>query len=223
MKQKDALLAGAKKCLVEKGYGRTTARDIAEASGAHLGSIGYHYGSKDRLMNRAALELSSEWGDALTAFTTEAQGETPRARFGALLAAISGSLPQTRAVQSASLQAIVQAQFDEDLRTEVAAGSAHGREEITALMAGRGGAAASGTAGVDAAEATAEDGASASGAGTEAAAGVGAGDEPTEAETALGSLAFALTAGLITQFLIDPDSLPSPGQMRAALDLLAED
>ncbi|WP_029089471.1 TetR/AcrR family transcriptional regulator [Brevibacterium album] len=193
MNQKEALLAGAKKCLVEKGYGRTTARDIAEASGAHLGSIGYHYGSKDRLMNRAAMELSSEWGDLLTALTTEAQGETPRARLGALLAAISDSLPQTRAVQSASLQAFAQAQFDESLHAEVAAGSANGREEVTALMTGRSGSAPEASAG------------------------------KTEAEAALGSLAFALIAGLITQFLIDPDSVPSPAQMRAALDLLAED
>ena len=51
MGQREDLLTAAKKLLVEKGYHRTTARDIAAASGAHLGSIGYHYGSKDALMN----------------------------------------------------------------------------------------------------------------------------------------------------------------------------
>ncbi|MEE2048041.1 helix-turn-helix domain-containing protein, partial [Nocardiopsis tropica] len=58
MSQRDDLLAGARKCLVEKGYGKTTARDIAAASGAHLASIGYHFGSKDNLMNAAVLEAS---------------------------------------------------------------------------------------------------------------------------------------------------------------------
>lgn len=136
MNQKEALLAGAKQCLVQKGYGRTTARDIAEASGAHLGSIGYHYGSKDRLMNQAALELSSEWGDTITQALVQASGSTPRERLATALISISASLPDSRTVQSASLQAFVQALFDDSLYEQIAAGQTHSRRAFAALLAG---------------------------------------------------------------------------------------
>src|SRR5437899_9997556 len=67
MGNREALLAGAKQCLREKGYARTTARDIATASGVSLAAIGYHFGSKDALMNQALFEAIGEWGDELRA------------------------------------------------------------------------------------------------------------------------------------------------------------
>jgi hypothetical protein len=39
MGNRDALLSAAKKCLLEKGYNRTTARDIASAAGVSLAAI----------------------------------------------------------------------------------------------------------------------------------------------------------------------------------------
>ncbi|MFD7669247.1 TetR/AcrR family transcriptional regulator [Streptomyces sp. NPDC059788] len=66
MGHREDLLEGAKRCLLEKGYARTTARDIVAASGANLASIGYHYGSKDVLMRRALVESAEEWGEGFT-------------------------------------------------------------------------------------------------------------------------------------------------------------
>ncbi|RSN34625.1 TetR family transcriptional regulator [Amycolatopsis sp. WAC 01416] len=65
MGHREDLLAGAKRCLIEKGYARTTARDIVAASGANLASIGYHFGSKEALLNEALIQSNSEWGEAL--------------------------------------------------------------------------------------------------------------------------------------------------------------
>ena len=62
MGHKEDLLAGAKKCLLELGYAKTTARDIVAASGTNLASIGYHFGSKDALMTQAIIELLGDWG-----------------------------------------------------------------------------------------------------------------------------------------------------------------
>src|SRR6185437_14594009 len=62
MGHREDLLEGAKRCLLEKGYAGTTARDIVAASGANLASIGYHYGSKDALMRQAIIASSEEWG-----------------------------------------------------------------------------------------------------------------------------------------------------------------
>ncbi|NHW87893.1 helix-turn-helix transcriptional regulator, partial [Escherichia coli] len=46
MGHRERLLAGARNCLYERGYTRTTARDIVAASDTNLASIGYHFGSK---------------------------------------------------------------------------------------------------------------------------------------------------------------------------------
>ena len=65
MGNREALLVGAKRCLFEKGYARTSARDIAAASAVSLAAIGYHYGSKEALLNVAIVEATKEWGDEL--------------------------------------------------------------------------------------------------------------------------------------------------------------
>ncbi|MEV7287599.1 TetR/AcrR family transcriptional regulator [Streptomyces sp. NPDC093252] len=64
MGHREDLLEGAKRCLLKKGFARTTARDIVKESGTNLASIGYHYGSKDALLAQAYLSLVGETGDA---------------------------------------------------------------------------------------------------------------------------------------------------------------
>ncbi len=63
MGNREHLLDGAKRCLLEKGYRATTARDIAAASGVSLAAIGYHFGSKDALMNQAVYEAVGDWSE----------------------------------------------------------------------------------------------------------------------------------------------------------------
>ncbi|NGO77961.1 TetR/AcrR family transcriptional regulator [Streptomyces sp. YC504] len=57
MGHREDLLEGAKRCLLAKGFVRTTARDIVKESGTNLASIGYHYGSKDVLLAEAYIAL----------------------------------------------------------------------------------------------------------------------------------------------------------------------
>src|ERR1700678_1401091 len=61
MGNREALLDGAKRCLRERGFARTTARDIATAAGVSLAAIGYHFGSKEALLGQALIEASGEW------------------------------------------------------------------------------------------------------------------------------------------------------------------
>lgn len=77
MGNREDLLAGAKRCLLEKGYLRTTARDIVAACGANLASIGYHFGSKEELLNAALFEALDEWGAELKQAFTPAGAESP--------------------------------------------------------------------------------------------------------------------------------------------------
>ena len=65
MGNREDLIAGAKRCLLDKGYARTTARDIATAAGTSLAAIGYHFGSTQALLNTAVFEAMREWGAEL--------------------------------------------------------------------------------------------------------------------------------------------------------------
>ncbi len=58
---RERLLAGAVTCLAEKGYARTTARDLVVASGTNLASIGYHFGGKDALLHEAIADCFEAW------------------------------------------------------------------------------------------------------------------------------------------------------------------
>lgn len=136
MSQRDDLLAGAKQCLIEKGYSKTTARDIAAASGAHLASIGYHFGSKDNLMNLAVLEATSEWGNTITAAVREAGGHDPTHRLRITLEHLLGAIARDRELLVTGIQAYAQAQFDEQLRTKLAEGIREGRIALAAMVLG---------------------------------------------------------------------------------------
>ncbi|QTX04381.1 TetR/AcrR family transcriptional regulator [Agromyces archimandritae] len=66
MGNREDLLAGTRKVILERGVAKTTARDIAAASGVSLAAIGYHFGSKDRLISEALVEsLGTGIGDEL--------------------------------------------------------------------------------------------------------------------------------------------------------------
>src|SRR5215208_4195493 len=71
MGHREDLLTAARQCLEEKGYARTTARDLVAASGTNLGSIGYHFGSKEALLNAAINEGFKRWLAQLAAIAFE--------------------------------------------------------------------------------------------------------------------------------------------------------
>ncbi|MFF3226782.1 TetR/AcrR family transcriptional regulator [Nocardia suismassiliense] len=68
MGNREDLLAGARKAVLERGLAKTTARDIAGAAGVSLAAIGYHFGSKDRLVTEAIAEsVGGGVGDGMEA------------------------------------------------------------------------------------------------------------------------------------------------------------
>ncbi|WP_018654057.1 TetR/AcrR family transcriptional regulator [Actinomadura flavalba] len=136
MGQRDDLLRGAKLCLSEKGYAHTTARDIAAASGAHLASIGYHFGSKDNLMTAAVLEATGEWGDRVETAARRAGGDTAAERFLAMLDEVFRAIPGDRPLLVAGVQAYVQAQFSEEVRSRMEEALSLARRELAAIALG---------------------------------------------------------------------------------------
>ncbi|GAA1582016.1 TetR/AcrR family transcriptional regulator [Actinoplanes couchii] len=77
MGNREDLLDAAKRCLYDKGYARTTARDVAAAAGVSLAAIGYHFGTKELLLNAALRQALEEWGDDLARVLNTDHEETP--------------------------------------------------------------------------------------------------------------------------------------------------
>ncbi len=136
MGHREKLLAGAKRCLYERGYGRTTARDIVEASGTNLASIGYHFGSKEALLNAAMMEAVGEWGEELERILLADADEDadPMERFEAVWTRVIESFEAHRPALVASFEAFVQAEHSPELRGRIAAGHEEARLWLVALF-----------------------------------------------------------------------------------------
>jgi AcrR family transcriptional regulator len=72
MGNREDLLAGARRVILEKGVAGATARDIAGAAGVSLAAIGYHFGSKERLITEALTQaMGQDLGDRLDTLIRE--------------------------------------------------------------------------------------------------------------------------------------------------------
>ncbi|MGV9268960.1 TetR/AcrR family transcriptional regulator [Kitasatospora sp. NPDC003701] len=138
MGNREDLLAGAKRCLYEKGYGRTTARDIATASGVSLAAIGYHFGSKEALLYAALIEATGEWGAALGAVVARASelADNPEDRFVAVWEGVKETFVEHRGLWAAQFEAMVQGERAPELAAALTAVQKEGRLGLAALFQG---------------------------------------------------------------------------------------
>ncbi|WP_371630666.1 TetR/AcrR family transcriptional regulator [Streptomyces sp. NBC_00341] len=188
MGHREDLLEGAKRCLLEKGYARTTARDIVAASGTNLASIGYHYGSKEALLNLAFIKVTEDWGDVLTKENDETGPEAPADvpaapldQFYETWERVIGSYEQTRSVWQLQMEVISRIDSDPELQKALAGPQREGRDGLAENMLG-----------ID----------------PEA--------EPDKARVA-GLFCQALLAGVMVQWLMDRDSAPSARDLTEGL------
>lgn len=126
MGNREDLLQGAKRCLVERGWANTTVRDIAAAAGVSHAAIGYHFGSRERLLVQALLEELDEL-DARMA----PEGEPAMDRWRAVIE----SFTTDKALWTSHLEAIVQAQRNDELRARLAEGQQRARAEMGGSVA----------------------------------------------------------------------------------------
>jgi AcrR family transcriptional regulator len=140
MGHREDLLKGAKRCLFEKGYARTTARDIVAASGANLASIGYHYRSTEALLQAAMIEAIQEWSAELgQALATEIDPDaTPLERFEAIWVRIIESFSTHRQLWVATFEAWMEAERSPQLRAFLVDALQQGRLGLAALFQGSG-------------------------------------------------------------------------------------
>ncbi|WP_329235575.1 TetR/AcrR family transcriptional regulator [Actinoallomurus sp. NBC_01490] len=136
MGNREDLLDGARRCLLEKGYTRTTARDIAQASGVSLAAIGYHFGSKDVLLNEALRGAIEEWGDqiaAAMAAATPADAD-PAERFAATWANILDTFATTRPLWAVQFEVLAHIERTPELRGVFAAANRQARLGLAELF-----------------------------------------------------------------------------------------
>jgi AcrR family transcriptional regulator len=187
MGNREALLEAALECISERGYARTTARDLVAASGTNLGAIGYHFGSKERLLNEALYAGFSAW---LTEVAAPAPAASPQddpwqALELSLQAFLDGLEPR-RALCLAFIEALAQAQRSAELASQMAAGYERYRRAVAEHL----GRTSPGLAEPDAQR--------------------------------LATMIVALGDGLLVQWLLDAENLPSAAELTASLRAAAK-
>jgi AcrR family transcriptional regulator len=128
---REALIQGAKQCLFEKGFTRTTARDIASAAGVSLAAIGYHFGSTEALLSQALFEAVAEWGARLDEAMTG--GGDPAAIWDGVIASVRSD----RAMWTVQYELVGQIDRADQLRAFLTDSQRYARGELAGLFGSR--------------------------------------------------------------------------------------
>lgn len=208
MGNREALVEGAKACLLEKGYSRTTARDIATAAGVSLAAIGYHFGSKEALLNDALRELLiNEWatevagptgdeasgasggveprgGAAAGRAVVRAPGEQFVATWGGIVDGLAN--PRLRALWAAQFEVLSLGASMPELVADLSKMQGEAREGLAHMFGG-----------------------------------VAPDADPEEVQ-AIGSLLQAMLLGVVAQSMFDPDTAPTGEELAKSLRALAD-
>ncbi|AKT40707.1 TetR/AcrR family transcriptional regulator [Chondromyces crocatus] len=134
MGHRENLLAGAKQCLLERGYAHTTARDLVAASGTNLASIGYHFGSKEALLNEAMILLLDEWATEMERILRAEPAADPAQQFELTWSRMLASFAEIRPVLVGSVEAFPQAERVPALREQLAQAHEKARMGLAAMF-----------------------------------------------------------------------------------------
>ncbi|MEV6214913.1 TetR/AcrR family transcriptional regulator [Nocardia sp. NPDC051833] len=120
MGTREDLLDAAKRCLAERGYARTTVRDIVAASGTNLAAINYHFGTRDKLLQQAMLESSAAAVQHILDSLPADDPADPTARLEDFWQRLITSFGEDRALWQANAECLNQALHSPELRAELA-------------------------------------------------------------------------------------------------------
>jgi len=124
------LLQAARTLLREREYGNISARDLVAASGTNLGSIGYHFGSKEALLNEAIGLALEDWAQAIgDAIHVDAGGGLPALMAGSMRAVLDEH-ESIRPYYLAFIEALARSARSPALREQLAAHYRRQRERV---------------------------------------------------------------------------------------------
>ena len=134
MGNKEALLRGALECLLEKGYARTTARDVASRSKTSLAAIGYHFGSTEHLLNEAIADGFRLWRRHIATVLAANAGRPAEDVLEIVGEELSRLFEEHRPLLGVFLEALAMAQRSPEIREHAAALYEEERVAIAALL-----------------------------------------------------------------------------------------
>lgn len=137
MGTREDLLAAAKQCLAERGYARTTVRDIVAASGTNLAAINYHFGTRDKLLNQAMMESSADAVQRILDSLPARDTADPVARLQDFLQQLTTSFTADHALWTANGESLAQALHSPELRAELGAAQERARTELSDFFGGQ--------------------------------------------------------------------------------------
>lgn len=138
MGNREKLVDGALACLLEKGYAKTTARDIASAAGVSLAAIGYHFGTTEALLGVALVEAMGRWGEELERVLVHKrdQGLSLERRRAAIWQRVIDSVRANPALWAVQFELVTEIQRRPELGEQFRTAQTAAREGLAALFGG---------------------------------------------------------------------------------------
>jgi AcrR family transcriptional regulator len=128
------LIEGTLRCLERLPPERVTARTIADASGANLASITYHFGSKDELVTEAVIAGLDRWLAQIARRLDELQARAPEDRLRAAFAVVADTRREHEGLARTFLAAMAKASHDERVRQLLTEGFRRTRGEVATVL-----------------------------------------------------------------------------------------
>jgi AcrR family transcriptional regulator len=131
---REALLDAARTLLRTQGYGNITARDLVAASNTNLASIGYHFGSKEALLNEAIGSALEEWAETMAKTTDAGEGKTPLERLNISAAALLDEFDQVRPFYLAFIEALARSARSPELAAQLGRHYERQRDRVAGIL-----------------------------------------------------------------------------------------
>jgi AcrR family transcriptional regulator len=106
---RDRILEGAVRCVQERGVAATTTRDIAAAAGANLGSIPYHFGSTNALLDEALEESLRRFSEHVQLAAASVPPGRPAERLNRTLEALLESFDTSQPLLASTIEVFARA------------------------------------------------------------------------------------------------------------------
>lgn len=119
----------------QSGRGEITARDLVAASGTNLGSISYHFGSKDALLDEAAKLVFEEWAETVARTVSADPDAPPARRFARALELILDDFAAMRPYFLGFIQIVAGSERSPKTREQLIAHYRKQRDTVTAMIA----------------------------------------------------------------------------------------
>jgi AcrR family transcriptional regulator len=131
---RDALLSAARTLMRQFGRGDITARDLVAASDTNLGSISYHFGSKDALLDEAAKLVFEEWAQTVARTIGADPDAQPARRLARALELILDDFDAMRPYFLGFIQIVAGSERSPETREQLVAHYRTQRDTVTAMI-----------------------------------------------------------------------------------------